>query len=80
MERGGTTTVKNISLFISDADTDADELIISVEQAPEHGKSENKFPDVSCNLLLFYFFLMEIIRKIKIFFLIILFCCYFVFF
>ncbi|KAB7500158.1 Extracellular matrix protein FRAS1 [Armadillidium nasatum] len=42
VERGGTTTVKNISLFISDADTDADELIISVEQAPEHGTLHKK--------------------------------------
>ena len=35
--RGETVIIQNVSLFISDLDTEPQNLLITIEQAPEHG-------------------------------------------
>lgn len=38
VERGGTVTITNESLSISDADTAPADLLVKVEGSPKHGK------------------------------------------
>lgn len=39
LEKGQTVVVKNGSLFISDSDTEPEDLQVKIEQPPSHGES-----------------------------------------